>query len=741
MSISNNSVGAATTLQQANNLVSQNATAGSVLSSGTLTNTQTSSADVINVSSKVSGTGYADRLFIGLTADGLRSESLVAPQVAVTSNNVSAQSLGANANNTLTVTASTALNAPTATPSVQSLSNLQTSTLLSKSEVSNLVLGVDASNAVASSNQATVSVRTNSVQAVSGVNQSKNVLSANAATLGTGIELNVENLQTSKSAASAQAQSKISTLDLSISGTSFSVSSLSVLGNSILSQSRANDASTTLNATSTALSNSAKATASNIQSAGIQTTGVIGATASGAVTATIDNVNLGIRAATGDGRIGDSSTASVSNNSLVATALVNNVTQNVSLASPSLKGAIGSISNSQTSDAKNTVTASVTATRANVYAGAGTVLANQATFTGTFNDNQFSALAAQNDASNTLNASGDAIQNGSVASTSKDYSISSTQLANGTSTALLQPNTGLDDVNPGPASSKAKYTVDYNFGITAASNNLENSTIVASIANNRLLSQSLSNRTDNTINVNSLAGIQAQINLGNTQTSNSTASNTSTIGGTSVTSGGLNPTITTTPLNIGYAGLSGDKGVVALNVNGNSLQSFSGGNQTTNTLLASAAQSFSVPTGGKTGPAIALNNTQTNAASQSATTQFASFGLSSATSAAAATGLSSLAVNGNTASATAYGNSASNLVSLTSQASGLQTIPGNSLVAALTNSQTNTGAITAKVDSVTFGSLAGTYTNVPSAIPATVAGNSVLAQAIGNSAVNTFRKQ
>lgn len=164
-------------------------------------------------------------------------------------------------------------------------------------------------------------------------------------------------------------------------------------------------------------------------------------------------------------------------------------------------------------------------------------------------------------------------------------------------------------------------------------------------------------------------------------------------------------------------------------VDNNSTAAYALGNQAANSLSASDARApglagiTSVAFNSASGSA-ALNNVQTNAGAVMAASYSPAVSVSYG---GGGTSGSSLGVSGNRVTAAAYGNSATNSVMLAS-------LDGQPRTAAISNVQSNTGAVSARV-------VSASYTITPISTGSSrlaLVGNSITASAVGNAAVSTI---
>ena len=171
-------------------------------------------------------------------------------------------------------------------------------------------------------------------------------------------------------------------------------------------------------------------------------------------------------------------------------------------------------------------------------------------------------------------------------------------------------------------------------------------------------------------------------------------------------------------------------------IDGNSTTALARGNYASNGMSYEAGATYStgdsvVLSGNQTVASAALYNQQANygGVSAEATNVTYGFALNNVGDASSTSALNSAAsVANNTVNAFAFGNSASNTLTMAALNTGMPS-------AAVNSSQINQGAITASVSNVTFGAF-GAGAGAGSAF--NTSGNSVLAQAVGNSAVSVM---
>ena len=165
----------------------------------------------------------------------------------------------------------------------------------------------------------------------------------------------------------------------------------------------------------------------------------------------------------------------------------------------------------------------------------------------------------------------------------------------------------------------------------------------------------------------------------------------------------------------------------AVAVTGNSLAALAGGNSGSNVLNATGA---TMAAGGAASPSFAVLNSQSNAAAMDAAVRNATIGVAMNGYGYEGNGFNSASASvlANSVAASGYGNTASNAIALSMP----QAVAGTA-TASLISRQTNTATISATVSNVSIG-LLGATANGSNAV---VSGNSVSAQAVGNSVANT----
>lgn len=321
------------------------------------------------------------------------------------------------------------------------------------------------------------------------------------------------------------------------------------------------------------------------------------------------------------------------------------------------------------------------------------------------NGNRNTALASVNNVSNSLTASATNMGDGGSAlvgatAVTADFALNNLQDASGT----------LD--------SSATTTI-YNSDVAADVGGLTGSTL--SIAGNSTTAEATANRATNMMSINGSADLGATAGMANRQTSETDVTASATSSMEVDLSGGL------------LATDLADGSSIA--VDGNSTTALARGNYANNAMSFEAGASYSVGDtsviGATTQASAAVYNQQSNLGDVSASSVDVSYGV--ALNNLGATGSTALqnstaSVSNNSVNAYAFGNAASNTLTMAALNTGMPSAAVNSF-------QSNTGAITATVTNVTFATGAfGAGTGSSSS----TSGNSVVAQAVGNSAVSVM---
>lgn len=410
-----------------------------------------------------------------------------------------------------------------------------------------------------------------------------------------------------------------------------------------------------------------------------------------------------------DNAISNSSIA-VSDNSVAAEARGNTVANSLSITATDLDGtaitgALNSVQGAAGALSTVAATASMTVQAPVVSSGSSLEM----------DGNTNSALSTINNAANTLAVSGtnigsrtdnnaEALSSSTYMSASADFALANSQSAS----AATLTSTATTNI----------YNDNYDDTTTAG---VLNGSV--SVSGNATMAEATVNRAANTLNLTGTANLGATGALTNRQTSSTaaTASATSTVAVTVYGDTGAGNTL--------------DNSSLALD--GNSTVAMARGNVASNALSAAAGATYPVlanPDYGMTTSnnaygAFAVLNDQANSGAVTAQSSNTSYTVVLNGGTGGNIGASSVSLAGNSVTASAFGNAASNVLNLTALNSATPT-------AAISNNQTNSGAITASVTSVTFGFTGTNGTIANSSLRNTA--NSVNATAVGNSAVNSI---
>lgn len=319
------------------------------------------------------------------------------------------------------------------------------------------------------------------------------------------------------------------------------------------------------------------------------------------------------------------------------------------------------------------------------------------------------ALAVINDATNSLTATGSQVGTGQPGNSSVGSSF------NGLTAENLLANQQMATT---AVSSAASTSLNNQEAFADNTGGAIRSTL--SILGNTTAAEATANQAINTASVSGTASQAASVALRNIQDS------------------GANVTATaTSAARVALAPLAQD----ALNsstvlLDGNSTTALARGNTASNVLNSLAGSAYGPASGGSVvsgGGSMAVSanagilNRQDNSGAVSATSTGASYQVALNSVGSAAAG-SSLGVNGNQVAAQAYGNSAVNQLTLNALNTGTPT-------AAVGSYQSNSGAVTAAVNGVSFG--AG-ITGAMTGSTVRTNGNQITATAVGNSVVSSI---
>ncbi len=399
-------------------------------------------------------------------------------------------------------------------------------------------------------------------------------------------------------------------------------------------------------------------------------------------------------------------TATVTGNTIAGIAQSNSAVNSLALTSTGSSGVSGSVASLQT--ASGQVSGSVgPATDEEAFL----VKANYASWTPmNVSNNVIRTSAGQNEAFNQQVVTGATISGGGRSSSVGGLDPAAGQVWVNADYVVLNQQTGSGNVNATATPGQIGVT-----GYSAYDAPM-------SVSGNRVAATANVNMSSNVLSLSAEGGLGASGVVANAQTTQAGATSALVGGG----EGGM--VVGTTTRYVGGATLA---------VSGNSLNAVAGGNNTFNTLNATGG---TLASGGKSdnGMSFAVLNQQSNSASMNAAVQNATVGVTMGGGYGAGIfeggygGMNNSAatVLGNQVQAAAYGNTASNAVGLTA-GSGATAMAGSMLM----NRQTNSASIDASVSGVTVGAIAG-YTGSSTL---GVTGNSISAQAIGNSATNVMK--
>ncbi len=398
---------------------------------------------------------------------------------------------------------------------------------------------------------------------------------------------------------------------------------------------------------------------------------------------------------------------SVSNNVQFGEALGNSATNSVTLVATGAGSAgidpTAALDNSQTGNSA----AISSYSSMDVYANAASSASSIA-----LNGNSNTALGVVNTGSNSMSITGLAVDGSSssavidlgVNTTTADYALNSYQSAGGTLTSTAQ---------------SAVHNTDYTDETTSG---LQNGSVTMS--KNATTAEGSANRVANSLSV-SATDNGATAAIGNEQYSSTGVTSTASFTSYKLT------LATETEDTMAASGST-------LAMDGNTTTALARGNSASNALNYTVGASYTgVPTnptiegtGYATAGALVLN-AQTNEGSVAANAYSVSYAVDLSGSVGDGTGAalnSSANMANNAVTAVAYGNSATNSVTMSTFAYG---IPST----AISNAQENAGAVTATATSVAFNM---TMTGPVSGSALRNGGNSVSAQAIGNSSVSSI---
>ncbi|PUE18882.1 hypothetical protein B9Z38_11355 [Limnohabitans sp. MMS-10A-160] len=402
-----------------------------------------------------------------------------------------------------------------------------------------------------------------------------------------------------------------------------------------------------------------------------------------------------------------SSALTLTGNTVKSLAQANSAVNDLSLRVTDQKDSTAAVTSSQSS--LDNVTAITNPKASNVFGISASADVTNSTVV--ISGNTASAIAGKNEAFNSLTVTGANLTGrgnnvtASVAGTSSvsgaDFAVINAQAAAGNTTATLMPGaSGFETTGV----------------LTGGSVSLSGNTVMAA-ANANTAGNTLSLTASNTL---SASGV-----VNNVQSlADGAFSVTASIGVSSGTSG--------LTVNTG-AGVGG----AAVAVKDNVVKVSASANMASNVLNAVATNSIAAagavtsPGAGTATPTFAVLNQQTTGAGSSVSSAINQFNMGgSVLNGALNTG--SLAMTGNQFQATAYGNSATNAVQVSALSAGL-----NSASASITNVQYNLASITATINQVNLQAGSSLNTGNSAGAGVNISGNSIVAMAVGNRAVNS----
>ena len=329
------------------------------------------------------------------------------------------------------------------------------------------------------------------------------------------------------------------------------------------------------------------------------------------------------------------------------------------------------------------------------------------TSTITLSDNTASAVASKNEAFNTLTVSGanvfgrgDAVT-GSVAGTSSvtgaDFAVINAQSASGATTASM--SAGTSGISTGTS------------GVGGAG--------TLTLSGNTVSASASANTTGNSLSLAASNLLEASAVINNVQSLAASATVTSSV--------------LTGTLSVETSADAGKANVAVIN---NLVKSSASANVATNALNATSsngtlnAGSVTSPVGTTGTPTFAVLNQQSTGAGSIVTSTVTNFTMGGVQLNGALNSGGTASVTGNAIQALAYGNSASNAIQVSALTAGL-----NTASASITNVQYNMAAVSATVSG---SSMQANGLNSTGAASVNMAGNSIVAMAVGNRAVNTI---
>jgi hypothetical protein len=716
LSVNNNAVSAASTGNQAGNALAIDATNLSVAGGipgnvAAVTSLQTTTGASSNVAT-VGPAALSTTPQVGISYGGQTTDS----NLTVSSNTVDALSLGNTVTNSLSVTGSnfastggsgnaTAAAASGAVSAPLALLNRQNDLAASRSAtVQNMIVGIDDASPAGLVGGVNMTVTDNRVAAEARNNNATNTVDLTGfANLTSGAAaLNQQSSGANVSAVVDNARVRVQATNSDVLGSTLTVTNNAIAGlavgnsgSTVVTASASNQlagnatlvpatAGASINAATGVVSLNADYVAANSQAM----TGNVSANVQGTVRVQLNNSDVGGGSATLTGNAID---AVAQANSGVAGIVLSAPNMATSAAVGSFQSATGAVSAIATTQADQNASFQI---RADSVSGAPLVVSG----------NSFSASAGQNESVTVLDASATVLAG-------RSFSNQFTGYANPTATAsadftATNVQTGVGNVTATAVPGLVGIRVDTVTGGRAV------------VTDNAVSARASVNNASNTVNLSGSSSLDATAAINNVQTSTA-----GVVPVTAIVGDGVTPT---------SIGLVPNGQPVTLNgttatISGNSLNAVASGNTATNALQATSNGLIAGP-GAAGVPTFAVLNNQSNAAGMSASVTTATIGMISPPAGlVGSVNGSGVSVLNNAVLAAGQGNSASN--SLVSSAIAGS---GNSASMLVANTQSNTAAISATVTNVTIGLSTGAVNGSTSV----VSGNSISAQAIGNSAVN-----
>jgi len=617
----------------------------------------------------------------------LASAAVDTASLAVNGNVISGAAYSNSSTNTLVVTGTEVVGRGVTDRLVRADTNiaypalLKTDFALANSQYSNTSSTADTQGGVAmttgsnSVDSSSLSLNSNSITAYASSNAATNQLDMTATRLSQA-SAGLASIQ------SGQGANVTATVDGSVGMTAGAVASgtLSANNNTIKSTALGNVASNALNLTG----NTVTSTGS----------GLIEASAAMDGRATV-SADLGLsNSQTQTGAMSASTTGTVN---IQASGAVSDST--LSLSANSIKSTAQANSASIASRQANTGAVSATTTTPNGAFGiAVTDVANaSANASLMVSDNTVSAVAGKNEAFNTLTVSGANLLGRAV--TPVTNLAVGTSSVSGAAFAVMNEQAAASDV-----------TASVNAGASGVSISGPFTGGTVAMSGNTVLASANANTAANTLSLAATNSLEASGVVNNVQSLAGSANISATVE-------------TSSALSVD-AGASGN----AVAVTGNLVKAAASANVATNVLNASASNNISNSSGTTGTPTFAVLNSQHTGSGSSVSSAINGFNMGGTQINGALNGSGSVPVMGNVVQSVAYGNSATNAVQVSALPAGM-----NTASASITNVQYNLASISSSISGV---SVQGSGVNTSGTAGVNISGNSIVAMAVGNRAVN-----